>query len=68
MPAPADVVVDKGSKYILAHTEPKELDGHPLLNPGVLSNETGGGGLGVGLVPDHTTLSVRLRANINSVT
>jgi len=33
-------VDEKGSEYILAHTGPRELDGHPL----------GGGGLGFGLV------------------
>ena len=43
-----------GSKYILAHTGPRELDGHPL----------GGCGSGFGLVPGYTTLSVRVRANI----
>jgi len=37
MPAPAGVVVEKGSKYILAHTRPRALDGRPH----------GGGGLGV---------------------
>jgi len=30
MPAAEGVVDEKGSKYILAHTEPRELDGHPL--------------------------------------
>jgi len=30
MPAAADVVDEKGSEYILAHTGPRELDGHPL--------------------------------------
>ena len=53
MPAAAGVVVEKGSEYILAHTEPREVDGHPL----------GGCGSGFGLVPGYTTLSVRVRAN-----
>jgi len=55
MPAAAGVVDEKGSEYrdILAHTGPRELDGHPL----------GGCGLGFGLVPGYTTLSVRVRAN-----
>jgi len=53
MPAAAGVVDEKGSEYILAHTGPRELDGHPL---GVC-------GLGFGLVPDYTTLLVRVRAN-----
>jgi len=57
LPTPAGVVVEKGSEYILAHTGPRELDGHPL----------GGCGLGLGLVPVYTTLLVRLRANIISV-
>ena len=39
MPAAAGVVDEKGSEYILAHTGPRELDGHPL----------GGCGSGVGL-------------------
>ena len=30
MPAAAGVVDVKGSEYILAHTGPRELDGHPL--------------------------------------
>jgi len=47
-------VVERESEYILAHTGPRELDGHPL----------GGCGLGFGLVPGYTTLSVRVRANI----
>ena len=51
--AAAGVVHEKGSEYILAHTGPRELDGHPL----------GGCGLGFGLVPGYTTLSVRVRAN-----
>ena len=38
---------------ILAHTGPRELDGHPL----------GGCGSGFGLVPGYTTLPVRVRAN-----
>jgi len=54
MPAAAGVVDEKESKYILANTGPRELDGHPL----------GGCGLGFGLVPSYTTLSVRVRANI----
>jgi len=41
MPAAAGVVDEKGSEYILAHTGPRELDGHPL----------GGCGSGFGLVP-----------------
>jgi hypothetical protein len=41
------------SEYILAHTGPRELDGHFL----------GGCGSGFGLVPGYTTLSVRVRAN-----
>jgi len=53
MPAAAGVVGEKGSEYILAHTGPRELDGHPL----------GGCGSGFGLVPGYTTLSVRVRAN-----
>jgi len=57
MPAAAGVVVEKGSEYILAHIGPRELDGHPL----------GGYGLGFGAVPSYTTLSVRVRANINLV-
>jgi len=32
MPAAAGVVDEKGSEYILAHTGPRELDGHP---PGI---------------------------------
>jgi len=54
MPAAAGVVDEKGSDYILAHTGPRELDGHPL----------GGCGSGFGLVPGYTTLPVRVRANI----
>ena len=50
----AGVVVERGSECILAHTGPRELDGHPL----------GGCGLGVGLVPGYITLSVRIQANI----
>jgi len=57
MPAAAGVVVEKGSEYILAHTEPREVDGHPL----------GGCGSGFGLVSGYTTLLVRVRANINSM-
>jgi len=30
MPAAAGVVDEKGSEYILAHTVPRELDGHPI--------------------------------------
>ena len=30
IPAAAGVVDEKGSKYILAHKGPRELDGHPL--------------------------------------
>jgi len=41
MPAAAGVVDEKGSEYILVHTGPRELDGHPL----------GGCGSGFGLVP-----------------
>jgi len=37
MPAAAGVMDEKGSEYILVHTGPKELDGHPL----------GGGWVGV---------------------
>jgi len=47
-------VVERGSEYILAHTGPRELDGHPL----------GGCGSGFGLIPGYTTLSVRVRTNI----
>jgi len=54
MPAVAGVVEEKGFEYILAHTGPRELDGHPL----------GGCGLGFGLVPGYTILSVRVLANI----
>ena len=50
----AGVVDERGSEYILAHTGPRELDGHPL----------GGFGSGFGLVPGYTTLSVRVRVNI----
>ena len=53
----AGVVAEKGSEHILAHTVPRELDGHPL----------GCVGRGFGLVPGYTTLSVRVRANINSL-
>jgi len=38
IPTAAGVVVERGSEYILAHTGPRELDGHPL----------GGCGLGFG--------------------
>ena len=30
IPTPAGVVAEKGSEYILAHTGPRELDGHSL--------------------------------------
>ena len=30
MPAAADVVDEKGSEYILVHTGPRKLYGHPL--------------------------------------
>jgi len=30
IPAAAGVVDEKGSEYILVHTGPRELDGHPL--------------------------------------
>jgi len=53
IPTAAGVVVERGSEYILAHTGPRELDGHPL---GVC-------GSGFGFVPGYTTLSVRVRAN-----
>ena len=43
----------KGSEYILAHTGPRELDGHPL----------GECGWVFGLVPGYTTLLVRVWAN-----
>jgi len=52
MPTAAGVVDEKGSEYILAHTGPRELDGHPL----------GECGSGFGLVPGYTTLLVRVRA------
>ena len=54
IPTAAGVVVERGSEYILAHTGPRELDGHPLR----------GCGSGFGLVPGYTTLSVRVRSNI----
>ena len=54
IPTAAGVVVERGSEYILAHTGPRELDGHPL----------GGCGSGFGLVPGYTTLLVRAWANI----
>jgi len=54
MPAAAGVVDERGSEYILAHTRPMELDGHPL----------GGCGSGFVLVPGYTILSVRVRDNI----
>jgi len=54
MPAAAGVVDEKGSEYILVHTGPRELDGHPM----------GGCGSGFCLVPGYTTLSMRVCANI----
>ena len=54
MPAAEGVVDEKGSEYILAHTGPRELDGHPL----------GWCGSGFGLVSGYTTLSVKVWANI----
>jgi len=53
----AQIASEKGSEYILAHTGPRELDGHPL----------GGCGSGFGLVPGYITLSGRVQANINDV-
>jgi len=53
MPATASVVDEKRSEYIMAHTGPRELDGHPL----------GWCGSGFGLVLGYTTLLVRVRAN-----
>jgi len=53
MPAAAGVVDERGSEYILAHTGPRELDGHPL-----------GCGSGFCLVSGYTTPSIRIRANI----
>ena len=47
-------MVERESEYILSHTGPRELDGHPL----------GGCGSGFGLITGYTTLSVRVRANI----
>ena len=41
------------SEYILTHTGPRELDGHPL----------GGCGSEFGLVSGYTTLSVRVWTN-----
>jgi len=32
IPTPAGVVAEKGSEYILAHTGPRELDRHPLID------------------------------------
>jgi len=55
MPAAESVVDEKGSEYILAHTGPRELDRHSL----------GGCGSEFGLVPGHTTFSVRVWANID---
>ena len=49
IPAIAGVVVERGSEYILAHTGPRELGGHPM----------GGCGSGFGLVPGYNTLPVR---------
>ena len=54
IPKAAGIVVERGSEYILAHTGPRELDGHPL----------GGCGSGFALVPGYTTLTVRVRANM----
>ena len=54
----AGVVVEKESEYILAHTGPRELVGHPL----------GGCGLGFGLVLGYSSLLVRVQANIKSMT
>ena len=48
MPAAAGVLDEKGYEYIVAHTGPRELDGHHL----------GGCGSGFGLVSCCTTLSV----------
>ena len=53
IPTVAGVGVERGSEYILVHTGPRELDGHPL----------GGCGLGFGLVPGYTTLLVGVRVN-----
>ena len=53
IPTAAGVVDERGSEYILAHTGPRELDGHPL----------GGCGSGFRLVPGYPTLSVRVRVN-----
>ena len=52
--AAAGVVDKKGSEYILAHTGPRELDGHPL----------GGCGSEFDLVPNYTTLLIRVRPHI----
>ena len=54
MPAALGVVPEKGYEYILAHTGPRELDGHPL----------GGCGLGFALVHSYATLVVRVWTNI----
>jgi len=54
IPAAAGVVDEKGSEYILVHTGPRELDGHPL----------GGCGLVFGLVPSYITLTIRVQVNI----
>jgi len=42
IPTAAGVVVERGSEYVLAHTGPRDLDGHPLGTPW--------GGVGRGLV------------------
>jgi len=47
-------VDEKGTNYVLVHTGPRELDGHPLRVCGS----------GFGLVFSYTTLSVRVQANI----
>ena len=44
IPTAAGIVVERGSEYLLAHTGPRELDGHPL----------GGCGSGFGLVEKST--------------
>jgi len=52
IPTAAGVVDEKKSEYLLAHTGPRELDGHPLV----------GCGSGFGVVPGYTTLLVRVLA------
>jgi len=54
IPVAAGVVDEKGSEYILAHTGPRELDDQPL----------SGCGSGLGLVPSHITLFVRVQTNM----